>query len=134
MYGEMVFQSNPGEFAPVSESAYCGAGNLHEFFIHSRNIDGTRSDDSRSNNSSSSSVEVLEIFGGLPTKGVSLQRHNSDSDRGSEWDDVVFHQLKAPHNITISAMRKNGSTQWIGLQSWAEVELLLVRLTISMYS
>ena len=34
MYGEMVFMDNPNEFAPVSESAYCGAGNVHTVLLH----------------------------------------------------------------------------------------------------
>jgi hypothetical protein len=33
-YGEMVFMDNPNEFSPVSESAYCGAGNVHTILLH----------------------------------------------------------------------------------------------------
>lgn len=36
--GEMVFMDNPNEFAPVSESAYCGAGNVHTILVHTSPI------------------------------------------------------------------------------------------------
>ena len=34
MYGEMVYQSHPNEFSPVSESAYCGARVLQTMLLH----------------------------------------------------------------------------------------------------
>eukprot|EP00658_Telonema_sp_P-2_P046191 TRINITY_DN3430_c0_g1_i10.p1 TRINITY_DN3430_c0_g1~~TRINITY_DN3430_c0_g1_i10.p1 ORF type:complete len:700 (-),score=109.31 TRINITY_DN3430_c0_g1_i10:79-2070(-) len=34
MYGEMVYQSHPDEFSPVSESAYCGAAVLNTMLLH----------------------------------------------------------------------------------------------------
>lgn len=37
MYGEMVYQNNPGMFSPVSESAYCIAGSLHTILLHTAN-------------------------------------------------------------------------------------------------
>jgi hypothetical protein len=48
MYGELVYQSHPNEFSPVSESAYCGAGSLHTMLLHT-----------------STKTGVLSIFSGL---------------------------------------------------------------------
>ena len=36
--GEMVYMDNPNEFSPVSESAYCVAGNVHTILLHTSPI------------------------------------------------------------------------------------------------
>ena len=86
----MVYQSNPGEFAPVAESAYCGAGVLHAMLLHT-----------------DSASEVLSLFGGAPVGGDGL------------WDDLAFYRLKAAGNLVVSAVRKRGTTRWVALGSAA---------------
>lgn len=49
-YGEMVYMDNPNEFSPVSESAYCGAGNVHTILLHT-----------------SPSSKLLSIFPAVPS-------------------------------------------------------------------
>ena len=46
----MVYMDNPNEFSPVSESAYCGAGNVHTILLHT-----------------SPSSKVLSVFSAVPS-------------------------------------------------------------------
>ena len=89
-YGEMVYQSNPSEFAPVAESAYCGAGVAHTMLLHTNAATG-----------------VLSVFPGLPSAG----------DSSSAWDNVTFHNLKAYGNLEVSAVRTAGATKWLAIRN-----------------
>ena len=88
MYGEMVWQWSPSEFAPVAESAYCGAGALHEMLL--------RTDDQG----------VLQLFPAVPI-----------GNGTTGWEDVVFHSLKATGNVTVSAVRNEGTVKWVAITS-----------------
>ena len=58
MYGEMVYMDNPNEFSPVSESAYCGAGNVHTILLHT-----------------SPSSNLLSIFPAVPSNWQDVGFH-----------------------------------------------------------
>jgi len=58
MYGEMVYQDQPGEFSPVSESAYCGAGVVHTLLLHSR-----------------PDANIVDIFPGVPVEWSDVNFH-----------------------------------------------------------
>ena len=88
----MVYQDNPGEFAPVAESAYCSAGVLHVMLLHTDAATG-----------------VLSIFGGAPRRGGGDKL----------WDDLAFYRLKAAGNLVVSAVREGGSARWVALGSAA---------------
>jgi hypothetical protein len=58
MYGEMVYMDNPNEFSPVSESAYCGAGNVHTILLHT-----------------SPSTKLLSVFPAVPERWQDVGFH-----------------------------------------------------------
>jgi len=63
MYGEMVYMNQPGEFSPVSESAYCGAGSIHTMLMHTNPI-----------------TKVLSLFRGVSWDDASF--YNLQADGG----------------------------------------------------
>jgi len=65
MYGELVYFAHPDEFAPVAESAYCGAGSLHTMLLHTSPKSG-----------------VLHIFPGVPSEWRDATFHNLRADGG----------------------------------------------------
>jgi hypothetical protein len=60
-----VYQSNPDEFSPVSESAYCGAGVMHTMLLHTSPASG-----------------VLSIFPGLAADWAAAAFHQLRADGG----------------------------------------------------
>ena len=80
----MVFQANPGEFSPVSESAYCASGVIHEMSLHAvrRLEDG---------------LPRLQLFGGLP----------------ASWADAAFAGLRAAGGFSVAANRIEGRTEFV---------------------
>ena len=67
MYGEMVYMNHPDEFCPVSESAYCGAGNIHTMLIHTTTVPG---------------APVLQFFPGFPANWTDASFHQLRSSGG----------------------------------------------------
>jgi hypothetical protein len=65
MYGEMVYQSHPNEFSPVSESAYCAAGVLHTMLLHTNVKTG-----------------ILSIFPGTGTTWANASFYHLRADGG----------------------------------------------------
>mmetsp|Transcript_164734 Transcript_164734/g.528496 ORF Transcript_164734/g.528496 Transcript_164734/m.528496 type:complete len:965 (-) Transcript_164734:486-3380(-) len=66
MYGELVYFTHPNMFAPVAESAYCGAASLHTMLLHT-----------------SPQTGVLRIFGGLPQSWRDVSFHQLRVDGGA---------------------------------------------------
>jgi hypothetical protein len=95
----MVYQGNPGEFSPVSESAYCGAGVVHTMLLHSVPAVPLPAEIPTTN--TYAHTPVLRIFPGTP----------------SAWADVTFHQLRAEGGLLVSAVRKGGMTQFVRVLS-----------------
>lgn len=104
LYGEMVFQSSPGEFAPVAESAYCGVGVAHTMLLHSV---PSSSSSSSAAATAATSGSILQVFPGVPPTAA--------------WDNITFHNLKATGNVGVSAVRTNGEVRWIALASHSNV-------------
>eukprot|EP00041_Stephanoeca_diplocostata_P027165 m.745089 g.745089 ORF g.745089 m.745089 type:complete len:1294 (+) comp23125_c1_seq4:39-3920(+) len=88
MYGEMVYQDHPDEFAPVSESAYCGAGVVHTMLLHS---------EAMGNAQTPPGPKQLTLFKGFP----------------ASWRNAAFHQLRTSGGFLVSANRTDGETLFV---------------------
>jgi hypothetical protein len=115
MYGEMVFQAHPGEFSPVAESAYCGAGVLHTMLVHT-----------------DPKTKVLSVFPGVPRSSSSSDSDSWGGTKDEDWDDVQFYELKALGNLAVSAVRESGATKWISLYAQTGGSFLLARCCMSL--
>ena len=127
----MVYFHHPDEFCPVSESAYCGAGSVHTMLLHTtadgvlQLFPGLPSEVSNGSMLPSSltmdnsrQVRLLVEYRPAPFGLGSVTCclcTVSITTVCLQWPDARFHQLRASRGLTVSAVRRNGSTDWVHL-------------------
>ena len=78
-----MYQGIPSLFAPVAESAYCGAGILHAALLHLQ-------------------AGVVRFFQGIP-----------EASDDALWANVSFGDLRVEPGVVASAARENGRTRFV---------------------